>query len=118
MTLDLALDQFTGTETYHRHPFFSKHIVWTDGVQYFIENAGNGAYWFLDILLTELAELHREHLFISITLSVTPQARAVIKATDGNETQLWSHQIDFTDCPVGDYRFFLTDNVILLTSEY
>jgi len=118
MTLAHDLAQFTGTDKYYKHPLFARHVLWTDGVNHFINNSGGGAYWFLDIILTEIAPLHREHPFLSVTLSVTPESRAVIKVTDGNETDLWSRDISFTDTPTGDYRFFMVDNVFLLTSEY
>jgi hypothetical protein len=43
---------------------------------------------------------------------------AVIKVADGNENIVYTKQIEFTDCPEGDWIFYLTDNVLLLTSEY
>lgn len=117
MSFQSDLAQFTGTDNYYVHPLFARHIRWTDGVQYFRDNAGGGAHWFLDIILTEVATLHKRHEFVSVTMIVTG-SRAKIVATDGNETTLWSKKIDFTDCPEGEYRFFLTDNVFMLASEY
>ncbi len=108
------LQNFTGTESWYSHKLMHE-TVYTEGVKYFADHAG--AYWFLDIVDTELFPLQKEHGFLSITMTVANE-QALITATDGNETTLWDKQISFTDCPDGTYRFFFTDNVLLLTSEY
>ena len=41
------LRQFTGTETWYRHPLARK-VLYTEGVQYVAEQGG--AYWLLDII--------------------------------------------------------------------
>ncbi len=109
---DLA--QFTGTEYWHRCAL-NPACLYTDGVEYFVEQAG--AYWFLDILATEFFELQHKAGFLNIWLKVRGnQADIVIE--DGDYNVLKEKHIDFTDCPEGDWQFFFTDNVILLTSEY
>jgi hypothetical protein len=108
------LDNFTGTESYFRHGL-NRDFLYTEGAQYFAEQAG--AYWFLDIMATEVAELQGDNPFISVEMTVFDQ-KAVINATDGDETYLWGKRISFTDCPDGTYKFFLIDNVFLLRSEY
>ena len=116
-TLDLS--QFTGTEAYHRTFMFTPKLVHTDGVQYFAETAG--CYWFLDIVATEIYPLTKKEPFISIKLIVgsnQSDTDAVIVATDGDENVIFRKLIPHTDCPVGVYEFFLTDNVLMLTSEY
>ena len=115
----LNLSQFTGTEAYHRTFLFNPNLVHTDGVQYFADTAG--CYWFLDIVATEIYALTKQEPFISIKLIVGSNASdtdAVIVATDGNEDVIFRKLIPHTDCPVGVYEFFLTDNVLMLTSEY
>jgi len=121
-TTKLDLSQFYGTENYYRtNPIFAKDMVHTDGVKYFADNAGNGAYWFLDIIATEVFPMLKKEPFISIRLIVgsnQSDTDAVIVATDGDENVIFRKLIPHTDCPVGVYEFFLTNNVLMLTSEY
>ncbi len=113
--LKLGLAQFTGTEHYFPHAI--SRMKYTDGVQFFAENAGGGAYWFLDIVGTELMEIHATEPFVSIKL-LAINSQADIAATDGNDTQLFHRHIEFTDCPDGEWTFYLIDGILLLTGEY
>ena len=115
--LSADLKMFTGTEQWFRHPL-SSNFLYTDGVKFFAEHCGGGAYWFLDILATELADLQEKEKFMSITLDVFDDDSAKITADDGNGNVLWTRNIDFTDAEVGTWKFFLTNNVLLLPSEY
>jgi hypothetical protein len=121
MTLATDLAHFTGTEHWYRHPL-NGFVTYTDGVQYFAEEAG--AYWFLDILATEVAGLiNDDQPFLSIAL-VAQNSRAIITVTDGNDNHLEQKRIDFTDCPDGNWRFYMAEGgpdgtiCILLPSEY
>ena len=114
--LSADLKMFTGTEQWFRHPL-SSNFLYTDGVKFFAEHCGGGAYWFLDILATELADLQEKEEFMSITLDVVDSS-AKITADDGNGNVLWTRNIDFTDAEAGTWKFFLTNNVLLLPSEY
>ncbi len=84
---------------------------------HFAENAGGGAYWFLDIVATEVLPLLKKEPFIHIVLAAKDR-KATIKADDGNGVVLWDREIEFTDCPDGDWRFYLADNVLMVPSEY
>lgn len=44
--LSADLKMFTGTEQWFRHPL-SSNFLYTDGVKFFAEHCGGGAYWFL-----------------------------------------------------------------------
>lgn len=114
--LSADLKMFTGTEQWFRHPL-SSNFLYTDGVKFFAEHCGGGAYWFLDILATELADLQETEKFMSITLDVVDSS-AKITADDGNGNVLWTRNIDFTDAEEGTWKFFFTNNVLLLPSEY
>lgn len=114
--LSANLKMFTGTEQWFRHPL-SSNFLYTDGVKFFAEHCGGGAYWFLDILATELADLQETEKFMSITLDVVDSS-AKITADDGNGNVLWTRNIDFTDAEEGTWKFFFTNNVLLLPSEY
>lgn len=116
--IELAQDlrNFTGTENWYRHPLVSK-MLYTDGVKYFAENAGGGAYWFLDIVATEIFPILAGQPFLHITMK-SSGSKATITVTDGNENPpLFTRAINFTDCPKGDWEFYLTDNVLLLPME-
>jgi hypothetical protein len=113
--LAISLRQFTGTEQWYMAAL-NKDCLYTDGVQYFAEHAGT--YWLLDILATELFELQQQRGFLLVKLVVGDEHKAKIISEDGDYHELWSKDIDYTDCPLGTWKFFFTDNIILLPSEY
>ena len=115
MNLSENLSQFYGTENYYKTFLFNPRLKHTDGVQYFAKTAG--AFWFLDIIATEIYKLTSQHEFIAITLDVD-NGKAKITATDGDDHRIFQKNISYTDCPDGEYRFYLADNVLMLTSEY
>ncbi len=116
------LQQFTGTSQWYRNPLF-RRMTYTDGVKYFAEQAG--AYWFLDIVGTEFApnitqEAPKWDYFAVITMTVK-DSKAVITVDDGNMPDgivFTTKHIEFTDCPEGVWKFYYTDDVLLLPSEY
>lgn len=112
--MHIDLTGFTGTQAYHRSSIFS-NLVHTDGVQSFCEQAS--AFWFLDIASTEIQELLDREYFLGIKLIVI-DSQAQIQVTDGDENEMLVKDIAYTDCPHGVYEFFMTDNVLMLTSEY
>jgi hypothetical protein len=112
------LAQFTGTEQWHFNPMY-RWMNYTDGVQYFAQTAGGGAYWFLDIIGTELRKYTPIEPFIQVKLIVKGDRTAVIEADDGNDCPpFYTRELEFTDCPEGTWRFYLIDGVLLLPSEY
>jgi hypothetical protein len=112
-----GLSQFTGTEHYYRHVLCK--LKYTDGVAFFAENAGGGAYWFLDIVCTELMQLQQTVPFIHVVLDSSEiENRATLMADDGNDELLWRKEIEFTDCPPGSWEFYLIGGVLMLSREY
>lgn len=109
------LNGFTGSTEYFKH--WTKRLLYTEGVQYFAENAGGGAYWFLDICATEIMDAQATEPFIYITLDVKGDS-ALLTATDGDVMNLYVREIEYTDCPPGLWRFYLVNGVLHLTSEY
>ena len=127
--LKAALANYYGSETFYRHAL-NRRMTYTEGVQAFAKCAG--AYWFLDIAATELFALlkvrrtcphaPRGEDFLSVLLHVEG-TKAKITADDGNGNVLFTKSIDYThfpcmDCPEGEWRFFFTNNVLMLPSEY
>lgn len=113
-TLRSELAQYTGTEQWYRHGL-NRHMLYTDGVKHFAERAG--CYWFLDIVATELFRLQRQNPFLVIALEVG-DGTADIVVDDGDGRAIYRRHIEYTDAPVGTWRFYLIDNVLLLPSEY
>ena len=112
------LRRFTGTENYYQQSF-NRKIMYTDGVKYFVEHAGQGAYWFLDILISEREILEQASDFACIKLEVDNFKQATISVTDGDYSPpVFTRKIHYTDCPEGIWEFYFTNNVILLPSEY
>ena len=112
-TIDLS--QFYGTEKYHRTFVFNDSLVHTDGVQSFAEQAG--AFWFLDIVAIEIYPLTKKEPFLSIKFWANG-GEASITVEDGDLKPVFVKGIEHTDCPDGEYSFYLTDGVLMLTSEY
>lgn len=114
--LEAGLAPFYGTELWHRNPLYPR-MTYTDGVQFFAENAGNGAYWFLDIVGTEVHHLHgKAEEFIVVVLD-SDGKKAKLSADDGDGNVFWKRDIDFTDCPAGRWKFYLENNVLCLPAE-
>ncbi len=117
ITLQQELEQFIGTEQYHFNPLY-RWMNYTDGVKYFATNAGGGAYWLLDIIGTEFRSLARFNPFLVIELRVDENESCDLVVTDGDDHELYTRRISFTDCPQGTWRFFLQSDVLMIPSEY
>lgn len=109
--LEQNLSQFYGTEAYHRLSF--SPIVCTDGVLYFANNAE--AYWLITDITAIVPTLDTYFCYIVIT---SKGGKAIISYEDGNDNVLHKHKYDFTDLPEGEWKFYCTDNVLMLPSEY
>jgi|tagenome__1003787_1003787.scaffolds.fasta_scaffold19590013_1 hypothetical protein len=83
------LSQFTGTETWYRHPLV-RHVLYTEGVQYVAETGG--AYWLVDeIAFTQLGEPHvAAEDFQVWRLTVNPDKTAALACEDGNGRTVYS----------------------------
>lgn len=119
------LSQHYGSECIFRHPMV-RSFLYTEGVQAFAEHAGNGAYWFLDIIATEpdIKAGMRKHGFVIIVLDVKDGKAELTVSRDYDSSKhkhidsFFGRTFDFTDCPEGVWMFYLTDNTMLLPSEY
>jgi len=111
------LHQFTGTEQWFRHGL-NRKVLYTEGVQYVAEQGG--AYWLVDEIA--LAQAYEKAVqatpFQVWHLTVKDDRSATLACEDGNDQVVYSKEIPFTDFPVKGIRFFFTDNVLLLPSEY
>ena len=117
-----GLSNFWGSETFTRHPL-NRRVVYTEGAKFFFDNAGNGAYWLLDILATEPAILKEAEQFTHVTLTVAEHGGvAHLNVTDGGKEgdaaqSVYHRRIDWTDCPPGDWEFFFENMTVMLPGE-
>ena len=92
------LNQFTGTEHWHRHTLNTK-ITFTDGVQFLAERAG--AYWLIDeiacanLRLPGMPRLLGTEI-LEIALWGTPKATIpdAVKTLEGQKFQVWKLRLD------------------------
>ena len=110
-TLEEKLEGYYGTESYHRLTLTP--ILATDGVVAFA-TIGN-AFWAVSDMCIEAMFLKEE--FLSITITSTGK-KADIVYTDGNDNIIKKKHYAHTDLEKGTYKFYITNNVILLPSEY
>lgn len=111
---DLA--DFTGTEQIYRHSLV-RHIVYTDGARH-VARAGE-AYWLIDkIACAQLEPLHAKQEFQLWHLKVKDDLSADLICTDGNGTTISEERVGYTDFPLPEIKFYVTNNTILLPSEY
>jgi len=117
MTIELAnLGQFTGTQQYFQSNAFTDKIIHTEGVQYL---AQNGAGWLIDAIVSHYitnGKIRKEE-FLAIKLEVSGSS-AILRFEDGNDNLIAKQVIGFTDFPEPGVTLYMTDNVILLPSEY
>ncbi|SEJ75228.1 hypothetical protein SAMN05216327_11894 [Dyadobacter sp. SG02] len=112
---DLA--QFIGTRKWYCHPIVRK-MLYTDGIRYMMNNAG--AYWLIDeVAFHQFQPRVKQKEFQVWLLTVNlEESTAVLNCEDGNGRVLCSKQIPFTDFPLVEIKIYVSDNVILLPSEY
>jgi hypothetical protein len=109
---DLA--QFTGSMNWYSH---FTGALYTDGVKFLADNAG--AYWLIDsILFRQMERAVRGEPFQVWKLTVNDDRTALLVCEDGNDTQIVSEEIPFTDFPLSEISLYFTNNVLLLPSEY
>lgn len=109
------LSYCTGTEHYYSVNMFPKSR-YTDGVKTFYEVAE--AYWLVnDILLyVNYSKLDKEE-FLCIKMQVKDSKGDLI-FDDGNGNVLEKQHYNLCDLPDGEWKFYYTNGVLLLPSEY
>ena len=111
------LQQFIGTEQWYRHGI-NRRVLFTDGAKYVADTAG--AYWLLDeiAIIQSFDNRLAGEAFQVWTLLVNQDLSAILTCEDGNDKIIYTKQIAYTDFPLKQIKFYFTDNVILLPSEY
>lgn len=110
------LSHLTGSEQWYRHGLVRK-VLYTDGARYVAETGG--AYWLLDeIAFGQSKPTIAAEEFQVWRLKVNPDQTATLTCDDGNDRIVFTKPIEYTDFPLAEIRFYFTDNVIMLPSEY
>jgi len=123
--LQANLNQFTGTEQYHRFSgLFHKHLL-TDGAKYLAEKAG--AYWLMDAIashhgscMKDKSGMLQEMQFWMLTVKGNKATLICERDTDNVAI---TQKIPFTDFPLESIKLYCapcddTNFVIMLPSEY
>ena len=117
-TLSAAdLAQFTGSERWYRHSI-NRSILYSEGAQHVAEHGR--AYWLLDeiALIQPYDKNVAAEEFQVWTLTVRPDQTAILTCDDGNDTVVFSKEIQYTDFPLETIKLYFANNVIHLPSEY
>lgn len=111
------LEQFTGSENWYQHGIM-KRITFTDGVKYVADQGG--AYWLIDeIALHQLQPEIKAQPFQVWKLTVDlEKCKGTLTCEDGDGNVVFTKELHYTDFPLAEIKFYFTDNVILLPSEY
>lgn len=113
-----ALQGFRGTENYYLHRIPNGMTMkLTDGCQFVRENAGSGAYWLFDLILSWQLKL-KNNRFQVWRLIKQSNRTWFIECTDGNGNQLASQELVYSDFPVDQFELWYEDGVVLLPSEH
>lgn len=118
--IEHGLQQFHGTQAYHRFNPLMRSVVLTDGAKYLAENAK--CFWLMDVIASaQLSPKVRREPFQSWTITCKA-SKAQIVCDDGDGKVLYTQRIGFTDFPLSNAKVWLEDSgdlkVILLPSEH
>jgi len=111
VTLQSELENFYGTQHYYKLNL--TRIKCTDGVKFFAENGA--AFWCVDDMCIMSIKLNQPFLAITVTVK---NNKAKIVYTDGNCNILKTKRYGYTTLADGEYKFYCTDDVLMLSSEY
>lgn len=108
----IDLSGFYGSEHLYFHPLF-KGINYTDGVQYLNKVCG----WIVTDILSVLKFKVTGAEFVAITFKKNGKGGSVVY-DDGNGKVLYKQVYEIADIDLDEVKFFFTDGVLMLASEY
>ncbi|KUJ56422.1 DUF6876 family protein [Chryseobacterium aquaticum] len=107
-------NQFTGTENYYSYIF---GILLTDGVKNVADE--EKCFWFLDSIASyQTSQRFQNEDFQVWTIKRIKNEQFNLSASDGNENQLMSATIPFSDFFFEEFTIWKEGNVLLLPSEH
>jgi len=104
-----TLEQFSGTEGYHRLSPLHRGLVVTDGVKYLCEEAG--AYWLVDIIASYQPKCMRDPMLRHMqfwTLQVDQEKRTAVVTCerDGDDVAI-TQRIGWSDFPLPEVKVWV-----------
>jgi hypothetical protein len=112
------LEAFTGSENHYRH---FTGLLYTDGVKHLADDCK--AYWLIDAISSWQisSKIKNDPMLRGIqfwNLRVKPDNSAVLTCErDMNDIAL-TQEIEYTDFPLEEAKFYLSSNILMLPSEY
>ena len=103
-----------------RHPLFRK-LIYSDGIHDLCET---GVYWLLDIFGTEVVKAMQGADSLGVIKVVVADSGAKLSLSlEDDAPNIWTREIEFTDMPDGEWKFFITNDgsgecTLILMSEY
>ena len=113
--LKLELKQFSGGGDFYRNPLF-RNYVYTEGVRHLAEQAG--AYWLIDYILSNQLDPKLIVQPFQVWKMLVQDDSAAVTVEDGNDNQITTFTIGYTDFPLKEISLWLIDKTLLLPSEY
>jgi hypothetical protein len=110
------LEQNYCSEEYHKIPF--SNLIYTDGINDLINKCC--CWWLISdtaILINNTPKLRKDFLILSIKVNEDNTAEVTLKE-DSNTEPIYKKVYAYTDFPLKEFEFYITDEVILLKSEY
>jgi hypothetical protein len=119
----MDLQQFTGTEQYHRwSPLFKNYAI-TDGVKYMCDKAN--AYWLIDAIASYYGDVIKDPMLADMQfwkLKVNPDKSAVLTCERDTDDVAITQKIPYTDFPLPEIKLWVAQGdegyVIYLPSEH
>ena len=108
------LRHFTGSDTVYRHNF--SRGTYTEGVRHVASELG--AYWLLDAIFSVQFTPQVLGQKFQVWKLKVQDSSATLTLEDGNDNEVFKQEISYTDFPLEEITFWLTNNVLLLPSEY
>ena len=120
MSLTIAeLRQFTGSENIYYLPLFRKYN-YTDGVRYLAQKAE--AYWLIEAIFSwQCEKVIRNDSYLQEfqiwKLEVKEDSSAVLSCYNELEEVIVSQNIPYTDFPLKEITLYLSNKILMLTTE-
>jgi|WetSurMetagenome_2_1015567.scaffolds.fasta_scaffold1263041_1 hypothetical protein len=114
------LDQFTGTENWHKISNLFPFMLLTDGTKYLADNAK--CYWLFDIIASHQRNNKVRLEEFQVWKLVCENESGVVTCDDGNGNILAKQKIEYTDFPFSSVKLYAVwengNMIVLLPSEY
>lgn len=118
-----GLNQFYGTECYHRFSVLFRNLVLTDGAKYLADECQ--CYWLFDIIGSILIDGKIASTFkhcSPVVVSIKKTGSRAVVTCGSENAPIYTQEIEYTDFPLDEYDFLVGYNgdnlfVAMLFSE-